>query len=419
MASQGQSAASIFDINLRPGPWVVLAVVVAIVIIGVPLAQAQTYTVLHTFTGGNDGAMPIAGLTMDAAGNFYGATYVGGTTNSGVVFKLTRAGLGWVLSPLYEFQGGEDGAGAAGGVTIGPDGALYGTTYEGGLLNCNGPCGIVYRLAPPPSACKSVSCPWTKTVLHQFGVSNGDGFQPLYGSPVFDHTGNLYGTTHLGGAYDRGTVYELTPSSGGWTENILWNFTGGNDGGQPFSSLIFDGAGNLYGTATEGGAEGAGAAFELSPADSEWSETVLFSFTFPGTGDPEGGLAWDAQGNLYGATPNGGQYNYGTAFQVTPSGGWTYKQLEYFRCCGGPISTPTLDSAGNLYVSAAGTEGDGAIIKLTQSQGTWISTMLHQFQGSDGAYPDGSVTLDGNGNIYGTTFEGGSDNQGVIFEITP
>ena len=157
----------------------------------------------------------------------------------------------------------------------------------------------------------------------------------------------------------------------------------------------------------------------MSPADSEWSETVLFSFTFPGTGDPEGGLAWDAQGNLYGATPNGGQYNYGTAFQVTPSGGWTYKQLEYFRCCGGPISTPTLDSAGNLYVSAAGTEGDGAIIKLTQSQGTWISTMLHQFQGSDGAYPDGSVTLDGNGNIYGTTFEGGSDNQGVIFEITP
>ena len=93
MASQGQSAASIFDINLRPGPWVVLAVVVAIVIIGVPLAQAQTYTVLHTFTGGNDGAMPIAGLTMDAAGNFYGATYVGGTTNSGVVFKLTRARL--------------------------------------------------------------------------------------------------------------------------------------------------------------------------------------------------------------------------------------------------------------------------------------------------------------------------------------
>jgi len=203
----------------------------ALMTIAIPAVHAQTYSVLHTFTGGMDGSSPYAGLTKDAAGNFYGATYLGGHGN-GVVFKLTRTGSGWVLTTLYAFQGGEDGSEADGGVTIGPDGALYGTTYSGGGNGCfGGGCGIVYRITPPATACRSVSCPWTETVLHRFGLADEDGALPVYGSPLFDRAGNLYGTTKGGGAFGEGTVYELTPSSGGWTENILWNFTGGNDYG--------------------------------------------------------------------------------------------------------------------------------------------------------------------------------------------
>ena len=395
----------------------------ALMTVAIPAAQAQTYSVLHTFTSQGDGGMPYAGLTIDAAGNFYGATYFGGQGENGEVFKLTRAGSGWALRTLHEFQGGEDGSEADGGATIGPDGALYGTTYQGGGSGCFGiGCGIVYRLTPPATVCRSVSCPWTETVLHRFGLVNGDGTLPIFGSPIFDRAGNLYGTTKGGGSAGRGTVYELTPSSGGWTETVLWNFTGGDDGGQPVNSLIFDGAGNLYGTATEGGANGFGAVFELSPSGSGWSETTLFSFTCPGTGSPVGGLAWDVQGNLYGTTQDGGQFNDGTVFQLTPSAGsWSYTPLLSFRCCGGPTSTPILDSAGNVYVSAvaAGGSGEGTIVKLAQSQGTWTTTVLHEFQFSDGANPYDSVTLDAHGNVYGTTFRGGSDNQGVIFEITP
>lgn len=393
---------------------------VAFLTIASPAAQAQNYSILHTFTGATDGGMPYAGLTMDAAGNFYGATYRGGTENFGVVYKLRRAGSGWVQDTLYAFTAGEDGAAAYGAVTIGPDGALYGTTYGGGGGICFGGCGIVYRLTPPATVCKAVSCPWKETVIYRFGQTQGDGRMPLYGAPVFDRAGNLYGTTSYGGAHDSGTVYELTRSGSGWTETILWNFDGPS-GDMPLNGLIFDAAGNLYGTTKLGGANYSGNVFELSPSGSGWSETTLFNF--PGsTGGPVSGLAWDAQGNLYGTTQGGGLYNDGTVFQLTPSAGtWNYTQLTYFQCCGGPGSTPTLDSAGNVYVSTVGTGGDaeGVVLKLTQSQGTWASTVLHTFEFTDGASPFAGVTLDANGNIYGTAALGGSDSQGVIFEITP
>jgi uncharacterized repeat protein (TIGR03803 family) len=419
MSAQERGLASVSVITL------VLGFLVVSTIFAIPAVQAQTYTVLHAFTGGSDGGNPYAGLTLDGAGNLYGATAFGGLNENGVVYKLKRAGSGWVLSTLYEFQGGEDGEEPIGGITIGPDGAFYGTTLlGGGSSGCAGGCGIVYRLTPPATVCRSVSCPWTETVLHRFGLVNGDGAEPVYGSPVFDRAGNLYGTTSYGGTSGHGTVYELSPSSGGWTETILWSFTGRDDGGLPLNSLIFDGAGNLYGTASDYGNQGSGTVFELSPSGSVWIETTLFSFTFPGTGRPIGGLAWDAQDNLYGTTGNGGPYDYGTVFQLTPSaGGWTFNQLTFFLCCGGPQSTPTLDNAGNVYVTVVALEGDGAIVKLNQSQGTWTSTILHLFTGSDGYYPYPGVALDANGNLYGTTYFGGGGNCpvscGVIYEITP
>lgn len=422
MSIQKQQTLSVPAVALVP---VLLA---ALMTIAIPV-QAQTYSVLHNFTGGQgDGGGPYAGLTMDRAGNFYGAAFCGGIGGdclggNGTVFKLTHAGSGWVLSTLYKFQGGEDGVEADGAVTIGPDGALYGTTFQGGGNGCYGlGCGIVYRLTPPATVCRAVSCPWTETVLHRFGLVHGDGTLPVYGAPLFDRAGNLYGTTKEGGTFGYGTVYELTPTSGGWTEKILWNFGGGEYPGQPVNSLIFDAAGNLYGTTlVGGGVYNFGTVFELSPSGSVWTETTLFTFQNNTGNEPAGGLAWDAQGNLYGTTEFGGPLDGGTVFQLAPSGsGWSYTQLAYFAAeSGGPTDTPTLDASGNVYVTVYDNDYEGSVVKLTQSNGTWSSTVLHEFQGSDGSFPVGSVVLDANGNVYGTTFVGGSDNAGVIFEITP
>jgi uncharacterized repeat protein (TIGR03803 family) len=177
--------------------------------IAVPGAQAQTYSVLHTFTGGGDGALPESGLTADGAGNFYGVTSSGGPYQLGVAFRFSHSGAGWTLSPIYGFRGGSDGLGPYAAMVVGPDGALYGTTMNGGTGCGRNGCGTVYKLTPPASFCHSVSCPWTETVLYRF--SGADGLQPTT-SVAFDRAGNMYGTTSEGGAYDQGAVYELAPS---------------------------------------------------------------------------------------------------------------------------------------------------------------------------------------------------------------
>jgi len=214
------------------------------------IAQAQTLTVLYNFTGSNDGALPVGGLTMDRAGNFYGTTTYDGTGGHGTVFRLSRAGSGWVLTPLYSFTSA-DGS-PNGGVVFGPDGSLYGTICCG-----TGYGGAVYRLQPPPTACHSVICPWTETVIYTFNGANGSGAN---GPLVFDQAGNIYGTT-FGGGQDGGVVYELTPSNGGWTESILWYFGIESGGYEPESGVIFDRSGNLYGTTREGGTGGGGTVY--------------------------------------------------------------------------------------------------------------------------------------------------------------
>ncbi len=413
-----------FRIN-RCAAAAILTIVFALVFTMTPPAQAQSYAVLHNFTSHGDGATPYAGLTMDKAGNFYGTTLYGGNLTNcdggcGVVFKLAHEGSGWVLSTLYTFQGGADGAVPYSGVTIGSDGSLYGTTEVGGT-GCSGiGCGTVYKLRPPPTACKAASCPWTKTVLYQF--TGPDGTNPLYGNLVFDQAGNLYGTTEAGGTNGHGTVFELTPSNGGWTESVLWSFTGGDDGDQPTSGVLLDRAGNLYGTTVFGGIDASGNVYELSPSGSEWTETTLYSLnrTYEGY-EPIGGVAMDQQGNLYGTAALGGTGGAGTIFQLTPSdGGWRYTLLQTFSGIEGPVDTPTLDAAGNVYVTSTFTGGNGSVVKLTPSNGGWNSTTLHSFNGNDGSAPVGGVILDGSGNIYGTTANGGSQgNNGVVFEVTP
>jgi len=386
------------------------------------MVQAQTLTVLHNFTGGGDGSYPEAGLTMDRQGNLYGTTAEGGAHGYGVVFRLSHAGSGWVLTPLYSFDG-SDGGYPISGVVFGPDGALYGTTpaIQGAGL------GTVYRLRPSPAACHAVLCPWEKTVVFSFPGGNG-GQNPGPGNLIFDGAGNIYGTTEDGGQDHLGVVYELTPSNGSWTETVLWYFSSVDMGYLPLSGVVLDSSGNLYGTTSRGGTSDNGVVYQLTPSGSGWTENVLVSLS---TSRADAGLVIDGQGNLFGNTCCGRLYDHpGDAFELTPSnGGWTFNELYTFSTLGyGPEYTPTLDAAGNIHgtSSGGGLNNMGEVFKLTLSNGSWTYTSV-SFDGSNGSNPEGSVILDAAGNIYGTAQVGGNGacsmygttGCGVVWEITP
>ena len=394
-------------------------------------AQAQTYNVVHSFTG-PDGAAPYAGLTMDRAGNFYGTTTQGGNGH-GTVFKLAREGSNWVLTKLYSFGGGSDGATPYARVIFGPDGTLYGTTAGGGGGACSGGCGTVFHLRPSPVVCRSIACPWTETILYRF-TGGSDGAVPLFGDLVFDQAGNLYGTAAAGGitsgncspAGGCGVVFELTPTHGGWTETVLHSFNlDGSDGHYPNSGVIFDNSGNLYGTTVYGGTDYAGAVYELTHSGSGWVESILYSFGTEGE-LPVGGLVMDRAGNLYGSTASGGSYQAGTIFELAPSGGnWTFTLLHTFTGDVGPEDSLTMDAAGNLYGTTItdGLYDAGSVFKLMPGSGGWTYVDLYDFNNdlhNAGNLPSGNVIFDSSGNLYGTAQDGGSGgNGGVVWEISP
>jgi len=427
-----------FNVSLRAA--VFALVVVCVLPVGfAQAARAQTYTVIYNFTV-SGGVLPAAGLTIDAAGNLYGTT----TQSSyyGSVFKLSHRGSGWVFTPLYLFQGGDDGAAPIARVVFGPDGSLYGTTEDGGGL-CSGPgCGTVFKLRPPAAACKTALCPWTETVLYRF-AGNPDGAVPD-SEVVFDAVGNMYGTTLVGGT-GGGTVFQMTPSNGGWKESVLHTFIGSDngDGSRPMGGVLLDKAGNLYGTTQYGGTgqQAYGTLYQLTPTGGGWMENILYNFDFSGSGGyfPFAGLTSDNSGHLYGATTQGA-LNSGAVFQIPPSGGTLiqlyafetnadcYQQMQW--SCYGPYDSLTMGPDGSLYgtTHSVGAYALGNVFKLTFSQGSWVYTSLHDFVGSDGAYPNGPLVFDKNGNLYGTTEEGGPNGPpctgspggcGVIFEITP
>jgi uncharacterized repeat protein (TIGR03803 family) len=244
-----------------------LAIVFALAAVLTPSARSQTFQVLHTFSGG-DGQLPYAGLTIDAAGRLYGTTCGNFTSRYGTVFKLTPSGSSWVLTTLYTFSGGSDGACPESRVIFGPEGRLYGTTTGGGST-CQ-ICGTVFSLRPPLIACKTALCPWTETVLYAF--SGYSGIEPM-GDLNFDGAGNLYGTAYEGGSGGRGGIYELTPTGGGWTENDVFNFPQYGALGNPSAGVMFDKAGNLYGTAYGN----YGGVFELMPSQGGWVYNELYT----------------------------------------------------------------------------------------------------------------------------------------------
>ena len=394
--------------------------------------------VLFSFTGGNDGGDPAAGLILDKAGNLYGTTVVGGTGTAceggcGTVFELTRNSDGtWHESVLHNFQAGADGKNPYGGVTLDAKGNLYGTTVSGGSGGvCSGDgCGTVFKLARSGKSSH-------ESVLYSFtGAKDGAG---PGGGVVFDSKGNLYGTTPDGGKPNGcggngcGVVYQLVPAKGGaWRQKVIHTFTGGKDGSTgSLGLLLLDQAGNLYGVAEAGGAHGAGTAFELSPlSDGKWQMNTLDGFKgMPHAGFPYGGLISDVTGSLYGTTYFGGANGLGSVFKLTQSsnGKWSERELYSFEAGtdgNSPTSTLVFDAQGNLYgtTSAGGdSNGDGTVFKLTPaSGGRWKESVVHRFENSpDGANPYYGMALDRAGNLYGTTAIGGAQGQGVIFEIIP
>jgi uncharacterized repeat protein (TIGR03803 family) len=337
------------------------------------LDGSWTESVLYNFMG-EDGANPFAGLIFDQAGNLYGTTYRGGAGGDGTVFELTPNQDGsWTESVLHSFTW-SDGASPVGGVILDAVGSLYGTTTEGGTAGS----GTVFKLTPNPDGS------WTESVLHSF-TGGGDGSYPDHGSLLFDGTGNLYGATAAGGkgtcyvwAPGCGTIFELTPNvDGSWTEQVLHRFSGGTDGATPEPTLIFDQSGNLYGTTLLGGAHGVGNVFELMPnPDGSWKEKVLHHFNGKNGSQPWAGVIFDQAGNLYGTTIVGGNLSYcngggcGVVFELTPNPDGSWKESVRYRFIGKDASEPwglIMDAAGNLYGTTliGGVKGRGAVFEIT------------------------------------------------------
>lgn len=338
-------------------------------------------TILHSFQNdGKDGYWPFGGVILDLAGNLYGTTTRGGASDCGTIFRLSPGAKStWEETIMHSFTG-QDGSKPYSSLTFGPDKRLYGTTFEGGDSGCDGVgCGTIFLILPASSR-------WMLKVLHRFQDNGIDGHHPIAGV-IFDAAGSLYGTTAYGptSGYDNeglGIVFQLVPDTNGtWGEKLLYSF---NSGGNPYAGLILDAAGNLYGTTLYGGSGDSflGNVFQLTPDGKDgWSESALYNFCAAryncndGT-YPYAGVIFDASGNLYGTTYQGG---------------------------------------------ASGSNCDcGIVFQLVRGEnGTWTENLLYSFNGQDGGLPLAGLVLDSAGNLYGTTNGGGAYGNGSVFEITP
>ncbi|MGA8732825.1 MAG: choice-of-anchor tandem repeat GloVer-containing protein [Terriglobales bacterium] len=409
-----------------------LAVVSVVAVIGMSGQAGWAFDkekVLHNFGKGNDGAIPESSLISDAAGNLYGTTLYGGKTlcgynyGCGTVFRLTPSGNGWTEKVLHNFNY-VDGCEPRAELILDAHGNLYGTA-EGD--DCDN--GTVFELLPGKND------EWSYKVLYRFTGGN-DGGEPAAGL-IFDVAGNLYGTTASGGYLDSGTVFELMPTNGKWSEKVLHSFTYTTDGALPTSTLIFDAVGNLYGTAMASGPGsgcgdyGCGTVFELIPrANGSWNEKTLHSFEGNGNDgwSPSSGMIIDTSGRLCGTTASGGLHNDGTVFELMPGkkGIWTEKVLHSFNGKDGEAiyGRVVSDADGTLYGTAAlgGNTGDGCntygcgtVFALTPGAfGRCTARVLHRFDNTskDGNFPAAGLVLDAAGNLYGTTVGGGAATMG-------
>ena len=308
------------------------------------------HSILHRFTGGADGDGIFAGLTLDSSGNLYGTAAQGGKYGHGNVFEISPlSGGGWKFSVIYVFRGEEDGASPTQGVIIDSAGNLYGVSST-----------TVFELSPTPEG------GWIHSVLHVFPQSAS-----LLGLTL-DASGNLFGATAYGGTFNGncelgcGTVYELSLVSGVWKQTTLYSFTGNADGATPLGGVTLDSSGNVYGVAALGGnldacPGGCGTVYELTPSGSTWNETVLLTFNYTNGEQPHGRLIFDSAGNLYGTTEfdNQGNCGCGVVYKLSPvSGeGWTQTLLQVFEGGSGgkfPQAGLVPDGSGNFYGTTSG-----------------------------------------------------------------
>jgi uncharacterized repeat protein (TIGR03803 family) len=367
-------------------------------------AQAQTFKVLHNFTGSPDGGYPYGGLVRDASGNLYGTTETGGANGAGTVFKVDKSGKETVL---YSFQGGSDGANPFAGVIRDAQGNLYGTTANGGPSGA----GTVFK----------VSKAGKETVLYSF-LGGSDGCYP-FGGLLRDSAGDLYGTTEVCGAFGVGTVFEVSKTG---KETILHSFAGGEkDGEYPsFTTLIMDAKGVLYGVTEEGGAINLGTVYKLTKSG---KLTVLHSFNGGTTDgcDIFGTPAMDKDGNLYGTANACGSSGAGMVWKVAPKGTETVVHNFTGGSSDGsePVAGVILDGKGNMYGDTyqGGSFNLGTVYKLNKKGAI---TILHTFDGSQGSYLYAGVIQDASGTLYGTSLYGGSGDEcnngcGTVWEFVP
>jgi len=452
-----------------------------------PPALAQTETahneqVLYSFQGlPNDGYQPVGAVVFDAAGNLYGATAEGGSSSCpsiqqcGTVYELSPPavkGEPWTETVLYVFKGNKfnDGTSPYGGLVIDSAGNLYGTTGYGGTGNCVlvgilVGCGTVYELSPPAQKDGT----WTEQVLYSFPTPE-EGYAP-FGDLVFDNSGNLYGATAFGGGYGTtcdifyqycGAIFELSPPQqmgGAWTEQVLHGFKGTafgvltGDGGSPNGGLIFDGAGNIYGTTMDGGfaggecrgvgqgGPGCGTVFRLVPPVKQgqpWTEEILYSFSGQDGATPLAGVVLGASGSLFGSTSAGGYpAAAGTVFELQPHGtghSWEEQMLHVFTDGwdgSNPSAKLTLDTVGNLYGTTrmpTNTNAKGTAFRMSQSgqSNVFGFDLIYTFRNiPDGEDPASPLIFDKEGNLYGTTQDGGTGTTcnvqacGTVFVIRP
>lgn len=368
-----------------------LAALVALTLIGVPAAHAQTESVLHSFTG-KDGSLPGQRLTLDSAGNLYGST-VGNDGFIGSIFKLTSSGQ---LKVLYRFTN-PNRLFTTGKLVLDSHGNLYGVDQTGGEFGD----GSIFKLTPSG----------VFSVLYSF-TGQGDGAFP--NGVISDAQGNFYGTANFGGTFNQGTVFEFSTGRG---LKVIYSFTGGSDGGEPFDSALYrDADGSLYGTTMfDGGKISLGVVFKVTP---EGAESVLHTFLGGSDGaHPKGSLISDGKGNLFGTTSSGENLKGGTVFQITTAGVLT--ELHKFSGSDGfdPNAGLAMDADGNLFGTtfSGGSSNDGVIFEVTPQD---VETVLHDFSGSDGSTPYSGLIIDALGNLYGTTGFGGALDQGTVFKLT-
>ena len=430
---------------MRTSLAIMTAAFAASLALSAPAEAGVAYKTLHAFCAAancTDGSKAMSAPVADASGNYYGTTQTGGGANDGTVYQMTFDGARWHYKRIHSFcakAGCADGSTPFGSLVVDTQGNLYGLTSSGGAKGF----GAVFEMSMTGGV-------WKYRVIHSFCFKSGcvDGEFPKYSSltyqgqasgVLYDGMSPLYGTTQYGGAQGVGAVFSLTPDATQtrWTALVLHSFCSKTlcaDGSQPYSGVTVDAMGNLFGTTNIGGAYNHGALYELSFTGTNWAETVLYSFCagggFCADGDgPIAGLTSDGAGNYYGTTYFGGGHAKGEVFKLTPNGiRSTVTALYSFcaetNCADGenPWAGVTLDASGRIYGATygGGANNEGIVFELA---GTKLSTFFNLFSFGDtkhpGTYPFSAPVLDKSGALYGTTGLGGGNDFGTLYKLTP